>query len=133
MKKLSTGLISTGVLPGAMMIAVGLAPALVPAAFASELPKMTALWSEKFGVDLKPGYFFPFVGACKLFGIASMWGLFGTVADYVCSILYAVLCGFATYQHRAFGEPIAPPVVIGTLCLVRLGLDMAAKSKAKAT
>jgi len=131
-KKLVTALISPTAIPGALMVCVGIAPGLLPEEFRKDLPKMTELWSKVFGIPMSETLFFPFVGSCKLFGVASMWGFFGATADIVSSFLYAVLCGFATYQHSALGESIAPPLVIASLCIIRLGLALAEKKLKKA-
>ena len=122
-KRLCTALITPTAIPGALFIAVGINAALVPDEFRKDLPAMLKLWSSVFGMELTTN-FFVFVGSCKLFGVASMWGLFGPLAEYICSVLYAILCGCAAYQHHVLNESIAPPIFVGGLCLLRLALAL---------
>ncbi|KAJ8598652.1 hypothetical protein CTAYLR_003045 [Chrysophaeum taylorii] len=118
--KVATGVISATGIPGLMMIGVGVAPQFVPAEMSKKFPEMVELWSKILKIKLTPRAFFPFVGACKIFGIVSMWGVFGPALDTACTLLYALLCACATYTHAELGEPVGPPVFIGSLCLLRL-------------
>lgn len=116
----ATGLISVTGVPGVFMIASRLAPAAVPGELKANFPKYTELWSSILGVQLSTETFIPFVGVCKVVGVASMWGIFGKTADTVCTWLYVVLCACAAYTNVKLKDPVAPAVIVGSLCLYRL-------------
>lgn len=78
---LLVGVISMSGLPGVIMIGVGVAPSKVPQETQLQFSKMGAVWSTLSGVNLKTELFFPFIGVCKIIGVAGMWGLFGDTAE----------------------------------------------------
>lgn len=85
-------------LPGVIMIGVGVAPAKVPEETKLQFAKMGAVWSTLSGVNLKTELFFPFIGVCKIIGVAGMWGLFGDTAEVA---IYSPSFGTSNCRRRS--------------------------------
>lgn len=112
--------IAGSTLPGIPMIGVAFFPTKLPQQVQAQFSQLTAVWSTLLGYDLKLNRFIPFVGCCKLVGLAGMFGAFGRTGQIVCSVLYIILCGCAAYTHHELNDPVGPPVLVGLLVLSRL-------------
>ena len=79
----------------------------------------TPFWNNLFGTTLSYQQFFGFIGASKLFGVASMWARDSKLG--LMALLTPTMC--ALYMHKEQGDPYVQCVVMGAACSYLLLTD----------
>ena len=108
-----TGMVTPWILAGSAFIFGGMG-LIDPGP--GDFSKLVNFWSGVVGFQI-PMIALTVLGACKVLCITSLYGFLGKEVRTVANLLALAPCTGAYYMHGQWGEPIVPPIIMGSLFL----------------